>query len=120
MLNDVKKALKELDPLVFYGMAPSILLDDDGKEVHTWDYTVFNRSKLRNHSNKTSYSDRFEVHIVREEYIPEDVEMKYIAKLTALPGVKLAEEDGSYDYTMKPGTDTVVEALTLTFTRGRK
>lgn len=120
MLNDVKKALKEIDPLVFYGVAPSVLLNDDGEEVHTWDYTVFNRSKFVNHGNKTSFSDRFEVHIVREEYIPEGVEMEYIDKLTAIPGVKLADEDGSYDYTTKPGTDTVVEALTLTFTRGRK
>ena len=120
LLNDVKNALKEIDPLVFYGITPSKLCDENGYEVYTWDYIVFNRTKLKAHSNNTSFSDRFEVHVVREEYIPDGIDADIIGKLTALPGVKLADEDGVYDYMMKPGTNTVVEMLTLTFTRGRK
>ena len=120
LLDDVKKALKEIDPLVFYGLVPSRLVDENNEEVTVWDYIVFNRSRLKSHANKTSYNDHFEVHIVREEYIPEGIDIDVIAKLTALPGVKLADEDGTYDYIMKPNTDTVVEMLTLTFTRGRK
>lgn len=120
LLNDVKNTLKKVDPLVYYGVAPSRLLDDDGTEVDTWDYIVFNRARLKHHSNQTSYSDRFEVTIVREEYIPEGIDIDIINRLKALPGVKLADEDGVYHYTTKPNTDTVVEALTLTFTRGRK
>lgn len=118
LLNDVKKALKEIDPLVFYGLVPSA--DENGEKFDVWDYIVFNRVKLKNHANKTSYSDHFEVHIVREEYIPEGIDIDVIAKLTALPGVKLADDDGTYNYMMKPNTDTVIEMLTLTFTRGRK
>ena len=122
LLNDVKKALKEIDPLVFYGLVPSRFVDENGKKVDidVWDYIVFNRVKLKNHANKTSYSDHFEVHIVREEFIPEGIDIEVITKLTALPGVKLADDDGTYDYMMKPNTDTVIEMLTLTFTRGRK
>lgn len=120
LLDDVKKALKEIDPLVFYGLVPSRLVDENNEEVPVWDYIVFNRSRLKSHANKTSYNDHFEVHIVREEYVPEGIDIDVIAKLTALPGVKLADEDGTYDYIMKPNTDTVVEMLTLTFTRGRK
>lgn len=119
-LDDVKKTLKEIDPIVYYGLVPSRLTDENGEEVNVWDYIVFNRAKLKNHNNKTSYSDRFEVHIVREEYVPEGIDVDVIKRLTALPGVKLADEDGTYDYMMKPNTDTVVEMLTLTFTRGRK
>ena len=120
LLEDVKNTLKEIDPLVFYGLVPSTLKDENGKAVDVWDYIVFNRSKLKNYANKTSFGDRFEVHIVREEFIPEGIDIEVITKLTALPGVKLADEDGTYDYMMKPNTDTVVEMLTLTFTRGRK
>lgn len=120
LLNDVKNTLKEIDPIVFYGIVPAKLTDENGNEVDEWNYSVFNRVKFRNHANKTSYSDHFQVHIVREEYIPEGTDIDVITKLTALPGVRLADEDGVYTYVMKPNTDTVVEMLTLTFTRSRK
>lgn len=120
LLDDVKRTLKEIDPIVFYGLVPSRILDESGDEIDIWDYIVFNRSKLKSNQNKTSYGDRFEVHIVREEYIPEGIDIEVIKRLTALPGVKYADEDGTYDYILKPNTDTVVEMLTLTFTRARK
>lgn len=122
LLNDIKRELAMIDPLVFYGLVPNSYVDENGKKqtIDIWDYTVFNRVKLKNSANKTSYVDAFEVHIVREEYIPEGIDVDVIEKLTALPGVKLGAEDGVYDYTMKPGTNTVVEMLTLTFTRSRK
>ena len=119
-LDDVKKALKEFDSLVYYGIVPSRLVDENGNEIETWDYSVFNRVKLKHNPNKTSYGDVFEVHIVREEYIPEGTDTDVIARLTAIPGVKLADEDETYDYMLKPNTDTVVEMLTLTFVRARK
>lgn len=120
LLNDIKTALESIDPIVFYGLTPPRIYDKKGKEVNTWDYTTFNRTKLKSATQKTSYVDAFDVHIVREEFIPEGLAEEYIEKLTALPGVKLASEDGVYDYTMKPGTDNVVEMLTLSFTRARK
>ena len=120
LLNEVRDVLEKIDPVVFYGLTPSTLYDEKGNEIDEWNYTVYNRTKLKSSSNKTSYSDAFEVHIVREEYIPEGTDVEVIEKLTALPGVKLAAEDGVYDYMMKPGTSHVVEMLTLTFTRARK
>ena len=120
LLNEVRDALETLDDIVFYGLTPPSLFDAKGKEIEEWNYTVFNRTKLKSSMNKTSYSDAFEVHIVREEYIPEGTDVEVIEKLTAIPGVKLASEDGVYDYMMKPGTTHVVEMLTLTFTRSRK
>ena len=71
-------------------------------------------------TNILSYTDAFDVHIVREEFIPEGTDTEYIEKLTALPGVRLAGDDGVFDYMMKPGTDHVVEMLTLSFVRARK
>ena len=120
LLNDVKKVLETLDPLVFYGLTPPSLRDKNGDEIDEWNYSVFNRTKLKNSANKTSYSDAFDVHIVREEFIPEGTDTEYIEKLTAIPGVRLAGDDGVFDYMMKPGTDHVVEMLTLSFVRARK
>ena len=120
LLNDIKKVLRSIDPIVFYGLTPPRIYNEQGREVNTWDYTTFNRTRLKSATQKTSYADAFEVHIVREDFIPEGVDVEVIEKLTALPGVKLASEDGVYDYTMKPGTDHVVEMLTLTFVRVRK
>ena len=120
LLKEERDVLEKVDSLVFYGLTPSTLYDDDGNEIDEWNYTVYNRTKLKSSSNKTSYSDAFEVHIVREEYIPEGTDIDVIEKLIALPGVKLASEDGVYDYMMKPGTNHVVEMLTLTFIRARK
>lgn len=120
LLNEVRKVLETVDPIVFYGLTPPTLYDAEGNKTDEWNYTVYNRTKLKSALNKTSYSDAFEVHIVREEYIPEGTDVDIIEKLTALPGVKLASEDGVYDYMMKPGTNHVVEMLTLTFVRVRK
>ena len=43
-----------------------------------------------------------------------------IVKLEALPGMRLANTDASFDYTRKPGTNAVIEVATLTFSRARK
>lgn len=116
ILNDILQKLKEVDPVVFYGC-----VDEDSKDIKDcWNYTVFNRVKLRTAPDKTSFVDVFQVHIVREEYVPEGIDVEVIAKLRSIPGIKLASEDGTYDYTRKPNTGNVVEMLTLTFTRARK
>lgn len=116
ILNDIKQKLEEFDPVVFYGC-----VDEDSKDIkNCWDYTVFNRTKLRIAPDKNSFIDLIEVHIVREEYVPDGTDTEVIAKMRSIPGVKLASEDGTYTYTRKPGTGTVVEMLTLTFTRARK
>lgn len=120
LLNDIKTVLKSIDPIVFYGLTPQRIEDEHGREVNTWDYITFNRTKLKSAAQKSSYVDAFDVHIVREEFVPDGIDIEVIEKLTALPGVRLASEDGVYDYTMKPGTDHVVEMLTLSFTRARK
>lgn len=115
ILDDIKQKLTEVDPLVFYG-----LMHEDSRDLPAWDYIVFNRTKLKNSANKTSFSDYFEVHIVRENFVPDGLGDAVVAKLQEIPGVKLTGDDGVYDYTVKASTDTVVEMLTLTFVRARK
>lgn len=115
LLNDVKEKLEELDPNVYYG-----LMTREPKDVPVWDYIVFNRTKLRHGQDKNSLGDVFEVHIIREEFIPEGLDAAVLAKMREIPGVRPTGDDGSYNYMQKPNTDTVVEMLTLTFVRARK
>ena len=114
ILADIEAKLKEIDPNVFYGMV------DNGMMDTVWDYIVFNRSHIAHSSNKTAASDYFDVHIIRENYIPDGIDTLIINALCQLEGVKLAGNDCTFTYVQKPNTNVVVEMLTIHFVRARK
>lgn len=114
ILTDIEERLKEIDPNVYYGM-----VDDSAAET-VWDYIVFNRKTISHSSNKTSSTDKFDVHVIRENYIPDGLEDVVIDKLRDLPGVRLTGEDSSFAYVQKPNTNIVVEMMTIHFLRARK
>lgn len=114
MLKEVKQKLEELDPRVYYGMV------DDAVRKTDWNYIVFNRVKLKSSPNKTGYTDGFDVHIIREDYIEDGLAEKVIEKMCEINGVRNASEDGTYNYIPKPNTNVVIEMLTLHFVRARK
>ena len=113
ILTDIKKKLEEIDSNVFYGM-----VDKRMKET-TWDYIVFNRKIIKSNTNKTGFSVVFSVNIVRENFIPEDLEIDVINKVQELAGVRLAG-DGIYTYIQKPNTNIVVEMFSVDFVRAKK
>lgn len=114
LLKDIEEKLKELDPNVYYG-----LVDDRQREM-VWDYIVFNRSTIKRSTSKASATDYFDVHIIRENYIPDGIDDEVVEKLCALPGVKLSGSDSAFAYVQKPNTNIVVEMLTISFARARK
>lgn len=114
ILIDIEAKLKELDPNVYYGMV------DESRKETVWDYIVFNRTKVSHSSNKTAASDHFDVHIIRENYVPEGLDTKVIESLCSLPGVRLANADCTFNYVQKPSTNIVVEMLSISFVRARK
>lgn len=113
ILTDIKNKLKEIDSNVFYGM-----VDSKMKET-TWNYIVFNRKTLTSNTNKTSYSEVFSVHIIRENFIPEGLEIDVINKIQEIAGVRLASE-GTYTYIQKSNTNIVVEMFSIDFVRAKK
>ena len=113
ILTDIEAKLKEIDSNVYYGMVHK------SRAETIWDYIVFNRTGVKYSANKTAASDSFDVHIIRENYIPDGMEDAVVAKLTELPGVRVSG-DSSFYYTEKPNTDTVIEMLTISFVRARK
>lgn len=114
LLSEIQKKLEEIDPRVFYGM-----VDNSVKETK-WDYIVFNRLPLKVTGNGTGFADYFDVHIIRENYIPEGLYEQVIAKMREINGVRVTDTDHGYEYLQKPNTNTVVEMLTLHFVRVRK
>lgn len=114
ILADIEEKLKEIDPNVYYGTV------SESRKETVWDYIVFNRTKIKRSTNKTSASDCFDVHIIRENYIPEGLDETVIEKLCALPGVKLLSDDNTFTQVPKPNTNIVVEMLTISFLRARK
>lgn len=116
ILEEIKAKLEEIDPHVFYGMVDSN--DQDVQKV--WNYIVFSRKSLSYSDTKKGYTDRFNVAIIRENFIPEGLEFDVINKMLEISGMRLANPDSQYNYTLKPNTNTVVELLTMEFVKPRK
>ena len=114
ILETIENKLKELDPNVFYGMV------DDRVITNEWNYIVFMRKALSVSDSRQGYSDRFTVAIIRENYIPEGLDIEVIDKMTEIAGMRLVNSDSEYNYTIKPNTNTVVEILTMEFVKARK
>lgn len=113
LLTDIETKLQEIDTKVYYGMVDKISAET------AWNYIVFNRTGVKYSANKTAASDAFDVHIVRENYVPEGVETEVVAKLCELPGVRVTGET-AFNYERKPNTNIVIEILTISFVRARK
>ena len=117
ILEEIEAKLKEIDPEVHYGM---VTYDEETAKTKPWNYIVFNRKTMKSNTNKTGYSDHFEVAIVRENYIDDGLCEQVIDKMEEIAGMRLANTDCQYNYTMKPSTNKVVELLTIEFVRARK
>lgn len=111
ILETIKNKLLEVDPNVFYGMV------DKSMRESVWDYIVFNRKPTKPGANRTGYSYYFSVNIVRENFIPEGLDLTVISKMLEIDGMRLAGTDMEYNYTEKPNTNVVVEMLSIDFVR---
>lgn len=114
ILDDIKNKLKEIDSNVFYAMVDTSVKDT------VWDYIIFERNALSVNANKTGYSEEYTVRIIREEFIPEGVEIEVIDKMLEIPGMRLKSDGGIYEYVQKPNTNIVVEMFSVGFVRPKK
>lgn len=111
MLSDIKTALEALGLTVYYGAAGTLSGEDE------WSYIVFYRTTLGPTGGKTGLAQVYEVALVHEDYVPDELVLDTIDAMTALPGVRLADTGGTYQYTTKPNTEQVIEILTIDFVR---
>ena len=59
----------------------------------------------------------YTVAIVRENFIPEGLEMTVINKMLEIPGMRIAGTGGNYEYVPKPNTNNIVEMFTIDFVK---
>lgn len=114
MLAEVMEALQKIDENTFYGVVNLKM-----KET-AWNYIVFDRGTFTRSDSRASYSETVNVHVVRENFIPEGLAEQIVDAVEALKGFRLAKGEFEYTYTVKPGTNMVVEMLSLEFVRSRK
>ena len=114
VLSDVQTALAALGVPVFYGAVDTLSPEE------VWDYVVFFRRNLSPTGGKTGIAQTYEVALVFEEYVPDEKVWACVDAMTALPGFRLADTGGEYQYTKKPSTEQVIEILTLDFVRPLK
>ncbi len=114
ILAKIKEQLEKINPDVYYGSAGTT--GANGKTLDKWNYIVFRRSKST--ASSTKKNDYYTVAVVNEDYIEEDTAEKIIESMTAIPGMKVANQDITYGYETKPNTNTVIEIMILTFVRG--
>lgn len=111
VLSDIQTALETLGVPVYYGAVDTLSTEE------VWDYVVFFRRNLSPTGGKTGIAQAYEVALVFEEYVPDEKVWECIDAMTSLPGFRLADTGGEYQYTKKPSTEQVIEILTLDFVR---
>ena len=115
-LDDIRDALAKVDSNVFYGTASKL----EGGEP--WNYTVFSRDEDAPKDTLGGFTQRYEVAVVRESFVPEGLRDDVIAAVSALPGMRLDREKSvEYVYESKPGASrTVVEMMVVHFAKAVK
>lgn len=114
ILEKIEEKLKEIDENVFYGIA-----DTEEMKGKPWNYIVFDRTEMRISPTKKGYADVYSVHLIRENFIPEDLPLTVIEKMESIgEGIRVANAE--YDYMEKPNTHKVVEMLSIDFVKPKK
>lgn len=117
MRNKINEKLIEIEPKVYYGMIP----DNALKDIDDWNYFVFGQEKIRKGgTSSTDLQGYWYVTIIRENFIPDDLVLDVIDKVTSIDGLRLADGDYEYDYIQKGSTNIIVEILQLKFTKTKK
>lgn len=114
ILNSIQEKLEAFDYPVFYGTAAKL------PKNAPWNYIVFSRDEFNPTGNKTGDANTYNVAIVCEEYIPEDLPRQVIDSVTEIAGMRISNDKCQYVYDVKPGTTDTVEMLVLRFTRPKK
>ncbi|MCI8507557.1 MAG: hypothetical protein HFJ06_03180 [Lachnospiraceae bacterium] len=110
MLSKIRDALESLDiGPVQYGRLKNT--------PDLWNYIVFARDRMqKSGTSRNDYNRYYTIVIVQEDYMPEGLEIRVIKKLEEIPGLKLANDNIQYDYTVKKNSGTVVEMAVISFT----
>ena len=117
ILDDIKAALSAIDSNVFYGAVNQNQITANS----AWNYIVFGRSQITAKSGRTGYADKYNVIVVREDYIPDDLAGRVIDGMETIPGMRFSDNNtGNYTYERKDNTNITCEMLLLSFSHARR
>ena len=102
MLDQIQETLETFGLPVCYGSDARLQGSND------WDYIVFRRT------------DRYEVYIVRQDFVPEGEPERVLDALVAIKGIRPAKEPIRYNYMFKPDTKAGMEVASFTVLAPRK
>lgn len=111
MKEKIELALKGIEENVFYGQATI-------EPTEKWNYSVFRRLLIEHKSN--SFKNVYELAIVRENYIDEDLIEKLIKEILNKTNLKLREDSFKFDYIYNPKSSLVCEVITISFYQSKK
>lgn len=110
MIEQIKEKLKEIDERVLYGVC---------KKGDTWDCFLVRKERIeKNGTSQKDYARYFSVRVIREDEIPEGIEMEVIRKLEEI-GLKKSHTPISYEYTVD-ANEVVVEICSIEFVKREK
>ncbi len=120
MLDAIKDVLTSLAADTDYPMAGGVYYGMcNAKSLPEWNYFVFNRGNIASENNHR-YTDRYEIHIVHEDFVMEGYEITVVKALKqAIPGLSVAD-DMTFDYVAKADTQRVVEVITIPMKKAKK
>lgn len=113
MLQRIEEALREVSDLVFYGSA------EDVANTALWNYLVFFRTRTARSATNKGLSDHYNVAVVHENWVPDEMIDAIIDRMEGIDGMRLAG-DVEFEYSRKPSTSAVLEIAVIPFVRPRK
>ncbi|WP_299997601.1 hypothetical protein [uncultured Clostridium sp.] len=111
MKNKVKNAIKDYEKNFFYGQG----IVDSSEE---WNYSVFKRDNTK--YGKNNSTDYYNLAIVREDYIEEDVYKNIIDAILKETDLKLVEESFKFDYLYNQKKNISCEVIIIKFYKPSK
>lgn len=107
MISEVQDALKAIDDRVLYGVARA-------DASNTWDCLLIRKERIeKSGTSKLGYSQYISVRIIREDAVPEGMEMQVIEYMKGI-GWKQSSASIEYEYTLD-ANEVVVEICKIEF-----
>lgn len=115
MKDKITAALAPIDKNIFYGAVTEKNFQALGNSADCIIVAADNIRRKDTASRDLIFT--YNIFIVRENYIPEELILNVISALEAVPGLRFSNQSNPYEYLPKGKTNIVLETVMLGFTR---
>lgn len=112
MRNKIIEALKPLDKNIFYGAVS----EKDFQNMKSADCIIVASDSIRlKESSSRDLVFTYNIFIVRENVVPEELILNVIEAMEQIPGLRLVNQSNPFEYLPKGKTGMIVETIMLSF-----